>query len=237
MSEEYIPAESNKVPSGKYNRRRQEILLAAAAVFAEQGFHGCRTQDIADRLGLKQASLYYYFPTKEAALEAVCLYAVSEATMRLRPLLEDTAAALADKIRRVIHAYLHDMKAHRDCMIVLTEQRRHLPPEQQASIRVQAREYRTLLLQLFDEARARGEIRSDVDCALSARALTDLCHCAALRLQREPEREREHHTGHIIEQYTRLFCTGIQSEQRPPHPCDRAHADTGARDSLSLSGE
>lgn len=212
MSEEHIP-DPNKAPTGKFNRRRKEILLAAAAVFAERGFHGCRTQDIADRLGLKQASLYYYFPTKEAALEAVCLYAVSEAAMRLRPLLEDVEAALPETIRRVIHAYLHDLQTHRDCMIVLNEQRRHLPPEQQASIRVQAHEYRSLLLQLFEQARSRGEIRSDVDCALSARALIDLCHCAALRLQRAPE--SGHDIGHIIEQYTRLFCAGIQNTAPP----------------------
>ena len=218
MNEEHIPGPSpdpSKAPTGKYTRRRKEILLAAAAVFAERGFHGCRTQDIADRLGLKQASLYYYFPTKEAALEAVCLYAVSESTMRLRPLLEDVEAALPETIRRVIHAYLHDLQTHRDCMIVLTEQRRHLPPEQQASIRVQARQYHTLLLQLFEQARSRGEIRGDVDCALSTRALIDLCHCAALRLQRAPESESEHDVGHIIEQYTRLFCTGIQDAAHP----------------------
>jgi len=212
MSEEHIP-DPSKAATGKFNRRRKEILLAAAAVFAERGFHGCRTQDIADRLGLKQASLYYYFPTKEAALEAVCLYAVSEAAMRLRPLLEDCEAALPETIRRVIHAYLHDLQTHRDCMIVLNEQRRHLPPEQQANIRAQASEYRSLLLQLFEQARSRGEIRGDVDCALSARALIDLCHCAALRLQRAPESGLD--VGHIIEQYARLFCMGIQDTAYP----------------------
>ena len=222
MTNDHMPrqqAEYSKAPTGKYARRRQEILLAAAAVFAEKGFHGCRTQDIADRLGLKQASLYYYFPTKEAALEAICLYAVSESTVRLRPLLEDAEATLPVKIQRVIHAYLHDLQTHRDCMIVLTEQRRHLPPEQQAGIRAQAREYRALLLQLFEEARFLDEIRGDVDCELAARALTDLCHCAALRLQYEPG----HDVGHIIEQYTRLFCTGIQGEKRPTHSLDQAH--------------
>ncbi len=30
------------------------------------------TQAIADVLGMRQASLYYYFPSKEAALELVC---------------------------------------------------------------------------------------------------------------------------------------------------------------------
>ncbi|SEI53586.1 TetR/AcrR family transcriptional regulator [Pseudomonas sp. NFACC07-1] len=218
MSEKHICGpcpDPSKAPTGKFTRRRKEILLAAAGVFAERGFHGCRTQDIADRLDLKQASLYYYFPTKEAALEAVCLYAVSEAAMRLRPLLEDAEAALPETIRRVIHAYLHDLQTHRDCMIVLNEQRRHLPPEQQASIRVQAHEYRNLLLQLFEQARSRGEIRGDVDCALAAHALIDLCHGAALRLQRAPESESGHDVGHIIEQYTRLFCAGIQEAAHP----------------------
>jgi AcrR family transcriptional regulator len=45
-------------------------------VFAERGFHGATTQDIADVLGIRQASLYYYFPSKEGALELVCLQGV-----------------------------------------------------------------------------------------------------------------------------------------------------------------
>ena len=54
-------------------RRAAEIRAAAAEVFAVRGYHGATTQDIADVLGIRQASLYYYFPSKEAALEAVCL--------------------------------------------------------------------------------------------------------------------------------------------------------------------
>ena len=52
-------------------RRAPEIIDAAARVFAERGFHGATTQDIADVLGIRQASLYYYFSSKEAALEPV----------------------------------------------------------------------------------------------------------------------------------------------------------------------
>src|SRR5690348_18461810 len=53
-------------------RRAPEIIDAAARVFAERGFHGATTQDIADVLGIRQASLYYYFSSKEGALELVC---------------------------------------------------------------------------------------------------------------------------------------------------------------------
>ena len=53
-------------------RRADAIVDAAANVFAERGYHGTTTQAIADVLGMRQASLYYYFPSKEAALELVC---------------------------------------------------------------------------------------------------------------------------------------------------------------------
>ncbi|CAI8784263.1 hypothetical protein EMIT0194P_180102 [Pseudomonas serbica] len=144
----------DRATADKFSRRRLDILMAAASVFAEKGFHGCRTQDIADRLNLKQASLYYYFPTKKSALEAVCLYAVEEATNRVRQITQATGAALARQIQDVIHAYLHDLDAHRDCMIVLAEHRRYLGPEHQVAVRAQTREYRALLQQMLEGARA-----------------------------------------------------------------------------------
>src|SRR6187399_1379628 len=64
------------MPSTRRNasqrRRAPQIIDAAAKVFAERGYHGATTQDIADVLGIRQASLYYYFPSKEVALEVVC---------------------------------------------------------------------------------------------------------------------------------------------------------------------
>lgn len=56
----------------RVRKRRAEVVDAAARVFSERGYHGASTQDIADRLGMRQASLYYYFASKEAALEEVC---------------------------------------------------------------------------------------------------------------------------------------------------------------------
>src|SRR5882672_5259394 len=58
------------------HRRSPEIIEAAARVFAERGYHGATTQDIADVLNIRQASLYYYFPSKEGALELVCMQGV-----------------------------------------------------------------------------------------------------------------------------------------------------------------
>ncbi|GAA0993539.1 TetR/AcrR family transcriptional regulator [Subtercola frigoramans] len=47
---------------------REQILDAAAALFAELGFSGTSTRAIADRVGIRQQSLYYHFAGKDDIL-------------------------------------------------------------------------------------------------------------------------------------------------------------------------
>jgi hypothetical protein len=58
-------------PSTRHGKRREEILRTAASVFAERGYHGASMRDIAARLGVRQAAIYYYYPSKSAILEAI----------------------------------------------------------------------------------------------------------------------------------------------------------------------
>src|SRR5687767_5061248 len=51
--------------------RREDIIAAARAVYAEAGYHGSSLREIAKRAGITHAGLLYYFPTKEALLAAV----------------------------------------------------------------------------------------------------------------------------------------------------------------------
>ena len=50
---------------------RALILAAAERVFAQSGFAGARTDDIAAKAGVNKALLYYYFKSKEALYDAV----------------------------------------------------------------------------------------------------------------------------------------------------------------------
>jgi AcrR family transcriptional regulator len=47
---------------------REEILDAAAGLFVSQGLAATTTRQIADRVGIRQASLYYYFSGKDEIL-------------------------------------------------------------------------------------------------------------------------------------------------------------------------
>ncbi len=57
--------------------RRTEILEAAAALFAERGFHGVSIDDLGAELGVSGPALYRYFESKDAIL-AEMLVDISE---------------------------------------------------------------------------------------------------------------------------------------------------------------
>jgi len=68
--------------------RRQTILKAALATFAERGFAAARLDDVAARAGVAKGTLYLYFHSKEALFEALIRDAIS-------PLLAQVGAVAA----------------------------------------------------------------------------------------------------------------------------------------------
>lgn len=56
----------------KSEHRRDAILKAAAPLFAERGFDGTSTRDLARATGVSEALIYRHFGNKEALFEAIC---------------------------------------------------------------------------------------------------------------------------------------------------------------------
>src|SRR5437660_1722675 len=51
--------------------RRAAIIAAVRQVFAEKGFHGTTTRELADAAGVSEALLFKHFPNKEALFSAM----------------------------------------------------------------------------------------------------------------------------------------------------------------------
>ena len=64
-------AAPNRVPSLRGERTRSAILRAAEALFAERGFEATRLEDVAAAVGIRRASIVYYFRDKRALYDAV----------------------------------------------------------------------------------------------------------------------------------------------------------------------
>jgi TetR/AcrR family transcriptional regulator len=66
-----MPVQKTNARSAARAENERLILEAAEAVFAEYGFKGATTGQIADRAGIPKANLHYYFPTKESLYRQV----------------------------------------------------------------------------------------------------------------------------------------------------------------------
>ena len=58
-------------PKSSARERQASIIIAAAALFAQKGFNGTTTREIAKTAGISEALLYRYFPTKRALYAAI----------------------------------------------------------------------------------------------------------------------------------------------------------------------
>jgi AcrR family transcriptional regulator len=67
---ESLPGSASRVRRGL---RREEILGAAAGLFARRGFHGVSIDDIGAAVGMSGPGIYRHFPGKEAVLSEMLL--------------------------------------------------------------------------------------------------------------------------------------------------------------------
>jgi AcrR family transcriptional regulator len=68
---------SGSAKNGPPPSRREQIIEAAAGLFAERGFHGVSVYDIGGALGISGPALYKHFANKEALLGQI-LVGISE---------------------------------------------------------------------------------------------------------------------------------------------------------------
>ncbi|MBD0322518.1 MAG: TetR/AcrR family transcriptional regulator [Aldersonia sp.] len=74
---------------------RAEILDAAAELFTNNGYANTSTRRIADEVGIRQASLYHHFATKDDILDALLADTIADALALSRQLVGADAPAAA----------------------------------------------------------------------------------------------------------------------------------------------
>lgn len=183
-------------------RRRREIMDAAAEVFARKGYHAATTRDIADRLGMQPGSLYYYFESKEAALEEICRIGGTEFGDNIEAILA-AAKPVRETIRAAIGKHLQGDRRH--YVTCFAHDRRFLPAEVLPEMNRLARRYAKLWEDVFRRGIQRGEVPASLDCRLAATAVVALCNGAVAYL--EPKAGDE--IASFVDGIAALFMTGV----------------------------
>jgi AcrR family transcriptional regulator len=85
--------------------RRAAIIKAVRRLFAEKGFHGTTTRELAEESGVSEALLFKHFPNKEALYSAMlltCCPAKDSPVVERLKALEPSASSLAILVHQFI---------------------------------------------------------------------------------------------------------------------------------------
>ncbi len=107
---------------------REEILLAAAQIIREKGFHATSMQDIARAVDLRKASLYHHINSKQEILVDLLDQGLGELNARIEAVFSEDLPP-DEKFRKALRSYLNYMAENLDLSAVLLLEHRSLQPE------------------------------------------------------------------------------------------------------------
>jgi TetR/AcrR family transcriptional regulator, cholesterol catabolism regulator len=191
-------------------RRSTEVLDAIAAVFAEQGYHGTSTGDIAQRLGLRQGSLYYYFTSKQDALWQVCERGVAGFVDNLRGIVSGKGGP-REKLADALQAHMAPFADRANYVRVFLNDRMHLAQARRKALARLTREYEELLARIVRDGVRDGAFRDDAEPRMVTLALLGMCNwsTAWYRPARGPAPD------HVARQFAAILLDGIAAQRRP----------------------
>jgi len=172
--------------NSRYQSQKQLAIRSAASVFAEQGFHGASTKDIAERMGIKQGSLYYYFKSKEEALAEVCLFGIENYVERMQSIAASDQPFEA-KLMATVTSHLTSYRERNEALKVHNDERLYLPEDKRVKLKALGSNYRQQLEKIFEEGARTGALRDTIDCHFAAQAVIGMCNGWGDIIVREPD--------------------------------------------------
>ena len=92
-------------PGARAEKTRAAILEAAEAIFSECGFASTRLEDVAERVGIRRASIVYHFKDKQELYESVLDSVLGGLLKRLEPVLS-APTPLPDRIENAVSTWV-----------------------------------------------------------------------------------------------------------------------------------
>ncbi|NMB35830.1 MAG: TetR/AcrR family transcriptional regulator [Firmicutes bacterium] len=153
---------------------RQKIIDAATTLFNEKGYSITSVQDIAEKLNVTKAALYYYISSKEEILYAIFDQTMTTAEKRLEKLLSEEMT-VEEKIRGVIYNHIMAVFDEAPRIAIFFTEQAHLLPENLASIRRRQRDYEERVAGVIGEGMEKNILRK-IEILPTVYAILGMCN-------------------------------------------------------------
>ncbi len=184
--------------------RKQRIYAAALTLFEARGFDAVTVEEIAAAAEIAKGTFFNYFPTKEAVL----LHLNELQAARLDALAATPgfdALPFAEQVRVIFTHLAEGVVGRSDLVRILIGQTLLHRAALGANATVIRTHFEGLLEQLAQPAQQRGELRTDVTSAETARLLVGVYFLTVLNWLESPERD----LGGVLERNLELVLKGL----------------------------
>lgn len=193
---------------------RDRILEAAAALFAEFGFHGTSIDRIAERASVAKGSVFYHFKSKDKLLVALVeegFGLIRQAVGEPVPGSGSPSSRIETLMRKHLAMYVEYQHLAR---VIFHQARRGVSAEARALIDEAQERYRSFVKELIEAGIAAGELRT-MDSDYGATLLMGLAGSAAEAWLR-PEGPRQRMSlAAVADQLVQLALEGIRNQASP----------------------
>ncbi|MCZ0732804.1 TetR/AcrR family transcriptional regulator [Phreatobacter sp. AB_2022a] len=143
----------------QHDKKRRLILVTAARIFAERGFHNTTIDHIAAALEVTKPTIYYYIESKEDILFQITSEALAELDQELQDGGETGLPAI-ERLQRFFRVYGRFMLTDLGiCMAVVSD--RSLNPESRRKLRLLKKEFQTRVRRIVEDGTRDGTIVTD----------------------------------------------------------------------------
>ena len=176
-----VRVSTNKATTGKSTPARlqpaqttgptsQLILEAAAALFCEKGFSETTTREIAARLNIHQASLYYHISGKEELLYRISKLTLEAVEREVGATLEGAGNG-RDRLTALMRGHLEGLFENANRALASISEFRSLSPAHRRELITLRRQYSALLNRELASAVEAGVLRKDIPISILRLAL------------------------------------------------------------------
>jgi TetR/AcrR family fatty acid metabolism transcriptional regulator len=150
--------------------KRERILDAAVRVFAAEGFYNAKVSQIAAAAGVADGTIYLYFKNKDDLLIQLFEDRMEQVNATLRAALASETSA-TERLRRVVKLHLELIQQNPHMGEVITVELRQSAKFIKEYANPKFAEFLRLIAGAIVDGQTSGELRTDLDPYLVARAL------------------------------------------------------------------
>ncbi|MGY1605564.1 MULTISPECIES: TetR/AcrR family transcriptional regulator [unclassified Geodermatophilus] len=157
-----------RVRRGRPGHSLDSLLEVAVAVFNERGYDATSMEELAARLGITKSAIYHHVPSKVELLRMALDRALDALFAVTREPAAVTGRAI-DRLEHVVRGSVRVLAAELPFVTLLLRVRGNSPVEEAALAR--RREFDRIVTDLVRAAEEEGDVRPDVDPAVTSRLL------------------------------------------------------------------